>query len=155
MAALTTIIAGIGLAVGAAGTVAQVSAANKQADAAERAERLREKQMNLEAMRSRRAAIRNSLRARSLALTSATAQGAQFGSGLPGGFGQIGQQTGENITGINQGQEIGAGIFDANADYASAGALAAFGSGLSSLGGSLISNAGTISRIGTFFGSPR
>ena len=155
MAAISTIIAGIGLAVGVAGTAAQVVGSSQQAAAAKRAENLRERQMNLEAARQRRQVIRNSLRARSMALTSATAQGAQSGSGLQGGFGQIGQQTGENIQGVNQGTEIGAGIFAANRDSAGVSSLVSFGQGLGSLGGALVNNADTLGRIGTFFGTPR
>lgn len=150
MAALTTIIAGIGVAAGLAGTAMQVSAASQAADASKRAERLRERQMNLESNRQRLAAIRASLRARSAALTSATAQGAASGSGLQGGYGQIGQATGENIVGVNQAQEIGAGIFTANRDSATAQSLVAFGGGLSSLGGSLIDNSATIGRVATY-----
>lgn len=155
MAALSTIIAGVGLAIGAAGTVTSVNAANASADASKKAEQLRKRQMELESIRQRRSAIRNSLRARSMSLTNATAQGAAGGSGLQGGYGQIGQQTGENITGVNNAEEIGAGIFNANAASASAGALAAFGSGLSSLGGAIVNNAPTIASVGTYLATPR
>ncbi len=106
--------------------------------------------MNLEAMRQRRQVIRNALRARSVASVNATAQGAGSGSGLQGGFGQIGQGAGENMVGINQGTEIGAGIFSANRDSYSAQSLVAFGGGLSSFGGALIDNAPTLGRIGTY-----
>lgn len=155
MAAISTIIAGIGLAVGVAGTAVQVIGANQQAAAAKRAEDLRERQMNLEAQRQRRQAIRNALRARSIALTSATSQNAEGGSGLQGGFAQIGQQLGSNLQGINQSTEIGAGIFQANRDSAGASSLVSFGSGLSSLGGALVQNSETLGRVGTFFGTPR
>ncbi len=155
MAALSTIIAGVGLALGAVGTVTSVNAANQQASAAKRAERLRERQMELEAMRQRRAAIRTALRARSAGLVAATAQGAGSGSGIQGGYGQIGGDLGNNMLGINQGTEIGADIFQANRDGAGAASLAAFGSGLSSLGGALVSNADTLGRIGTYASTPR
>lgn len=151
MAAISTIIAGVGLAAGLAGTAVQMNAASQAAAASKRAERLREQQMNLEAARQRRAAIRNALRARSVALTAATVQGAGSGSGLQGGYGQIGQQAGENIQGINQATEIGAGIFQANRDSAGAQSLVSFGAGLGSLGSSLNDNAATLGRIGTFF----
>ena len=150
MAALSTVIAGIGVAIGAAGAVTQVVGANNAANASKKAERLREQQMNLETARQRRAVIRNSLRARAMAITNATAQGAGSGSGLPGGFGQIGQQTGENLTGLNQGQIIGAGVFQANRDSYGAQSLVSFGGGMSSLGGALIDNAPTIARTATY-----
>ncbi len=150
MAAISTIIAGVGLAIGAAGTVASVAGANAAADASKRAEALREKQMNLESARQRRAVIRNMLKARATSLVNATIQGAAGGSALPGAYGQINQQAGENTLGINQGQEIGAGVFSANRDSAGASSLVAFGGGLSSLGGSLIDNSATIGRVATY-----
>ncbi len=150
MAALSTVIAGIGLAVGAAGAVTSTIGSMQASAASKRAEKLRETQMNLEAARQRRQVIREGLRARAMALTSATAQGAGSGSGLQGGYGQVGQRVGENMVGINQGTEIGAGIFQANRDGYSAQSLVSFGNGLSSLGGALIDNAPTISRVGTY-----
>lgn len=150
MAALSTIIAGIGVAAGLAGTAVSVGAANAASQASIRAENLREKQMNLELARQKRQAIRAGIRARSQAASNANNQGASSGSGLQGGFGQIAQGTGENMVGIGQAGQIGSGIFQANRDSASAQSLVSFGGGLSSLGGSLIDNASTIGRIGTF-----
>ena len=155
MAAISTIIAGIGLALGAVGTAVSVSGASQAADASKRSEKLREQQMNLESARQRRQVIRNSIRARAMSLNSATAQGASTGSGIQGGYGQIGSDTASNIQGINQGQQIGAGIFSANRDSAGAQELAAFGQGLGSLGGAVVNNAETLGRIGTYFGSPK
>lgn len=155
MAAFSSIVTGLALAATAVGTVTQVSAANQAAKASQRAEALREKQMNLESQRQRRQIVRNMIRARSQALATTTAQGASKGSALGGAYGQIGQQTGENIVGVNQGQEIGAGIFKANRDIAGAEALSAFGGGISSLGGALFSNSESIGRIGSFLTSPR
>lgn len=155
MAALSTIIAGVGLALGAVGTYTSVKGAQDQANAAKRAEKLRQRQMELEAMRQRRAALRTALRARSAGLVAATSQGAQGGSGLAGGMGQVGGDLGNNLVGINQSTEIGAGIFAANRAAAGGASLAAFGSGLSSLGGAMVSNADTLGRIGTYGLSPR
>jgi hypothetical protein len=146
-----------GLALQAAGTAVQMDAAKKQTDASVRAERLRERQMNLESMRQRRQAVRNAIKARSVALSSATSQGATGtgSSGIAGGLGQIASQGADNVRSVNNAQEIGKGIFDANADYATAGGQMAMGQGLSSLGGALVNNAGQIGQIGTFFGSPK
>ena len=58
--------------------------------------------------------IRNQQRARSLGLTTATAQGAAQGSGLQGAYGQISGQTGVNILGVQQNLEVGRNIFDLN-----------------------------------------
>lgn len=150
-----TIIAGIGLVLGAVGTGVQVKAANDASEASKRAENLREQQMNLEAARQRRQVVRNALKARSMALNSATNQGASRGSGLQGGYGQIGSEAGGNILGINQGTAIGAGIFETNRDAAGAAALASFGQGLGSLGGALVNNSETIGKIATYAGTPK
>lgn len=150
MAALSTVIAGIGVAAGLAGTAMQVAGANAQAKASIRAEQLREKQLNIESSRQRRAAIRNALAARAQSLVTATAQGASTGSGFMGAQGQISQRANENVTGVNLGQEIGAGIFKSNRDSYAASSLVSFGGGLSSLGGALIDNAPTIGRIATY-----
>lgn len=150
MAALSTVIGGIGLVAGLAGTAVQMAGANAQAQASKRAEQLRETQMNLESARQKRQVVRNALRARAMALVNATGQGASSGSGLQGGYGQIGQGTSENLQGINQGQTIGAGIFKANRDSFDASNMVSFGGGLTSLGGSLIDNASKIGSIATY-----
>lgn len=67
--------------------------------------------MELNARRQELEVFRNSQRARSMALTSATSQGAQFGSGLQGGYGQISGQTGVNASGIEQNLAIGQNLF--------------------------------------------
>lgn len=157
MAAFTTIAAGIaavatvgGLALQAAGVGVQMDAADKQAKASQRAEQLRERQMNLESARQRRQALRNAIRARSVALSASTAAGGTGSSGQAGGLGQITNQGADNVRAVNQAEEVGSGIFRANQDIAAAGGQAAFGQGLSSLGGSLISNSGTIGSIGQY-----
>lgn len=137
----------IGLALSAVGTIAQVGAASQQAAASARAEKLRKQQLTLESMRQRREIVRNSLRARAAALAASTAQGGTGGSGIEGGLGQIQAKAADNTVGVNQGEAIGRGIFDANASYASWGALASFGGGLSSLGGTINDNSDTLSRI--------
>src|SRR6267154_399541 len=56
-------------------------------------------QMKLNARRAQTEVIRNAQSARSMALASATGQGAQFGSGLQGGYGQIQGRSGTNLLG--------------------------------------------------------
>jgi hypothetical protein len=164
MAAVSTILAGIGLGISAAGTVAGVAAANEQNKAQkealaadQRAEDARRRAMDLDASRKRREIIRQAQLARATALTNATAQGAEAGSGLQGGFGAISGQSGVNTLGVTQNQELGGRIFDANAqknaahrNAASAGSMESLAMGISSLGGALTKNAGTIARIGGF-----
>ena len=149
------------LALSAGGTYMQMegakksAAANKEAVAAQqRAEDARKAQMELDAQRRSREIVRQQQRARSLALTSTTGQGAQFGSALGGSYGQIAGQTGVNLTGVGQNLLIGRDIFAANADLnrakmsmADAQAYSAFGSGLSSFGGALVRNMGPMSNL--------
>jgi len=166
MAAITSLIAIASIGLTAASTFMSMEASKKQQEASQagiaaqqRAEEARSKQMELDAQRRAREVIRQQQRARSAAITNATAQGAQFGSGLSGGYGQIGGQTGFNLLGIGQNLQLGRDIFAANADLsqarmqmASAQGDMAFASGLSSLGGAMMRGMGTFSNI--FSGMP-
>jgi hypothetical protein len=157
-------IAGIGLALTAASTVKGLQASKKQGkaqDAAlvaqQQAEDSRRKSMDLDAARRRREVVRQAQVARATALSNATAQGAGSGSGLQGGFGAVSGQAGVNTLGITQNQELGGAIFDANARQnaahragAAAGTSASTAAGLSSLGGAITKNAGSIARVGGF-----
>lgn len=156
-------VAGVGISV--YGMVQQQKAAKQQAefqaqaiDAQKKSEALRKKAMDLDASRRRRELVRQQVSARAAAETVATNQGAQFGSVLPGAYAGIEGRTGVNAQGINQNQEIGAGIFannatasDAYRNAALAGGNAATGAGLASLGGMLINNYETIGKVGSFF----
>lgn len=166
--ALATAIAAVGVGLGIAGLVGGYSAskenaaAQQQAIAAQQeAERLRKQQMDLDAMRRRREIIRSSVAARSASLATTTAQGAAYegGSSLPGAYGSISGRTGVNTLGVNQNQEIGWGIFDAHQNQLTAYSRAAeaqskqaMWGGLTQLGGTLISNAGTLGKMGTLAG---
>jgi hypothetical protein len=72
--------------------------------------------MEVDARRQQLEIIRNQQRGRALGLTTATAQGAQRGSGLQGGYGQISGQTGVNLLGVQQNLQAGRNIFDANSN---------------------------------------
>jgi cell division protein FtsL len=67
--------------------------------------------MEVDARRRQLETVRNNQRARAMAETSATASGAQFGSGLQGAYGGIGGQSETNLLGVNQNLEIGRNIF--------------------------------------------
>lgn len=153
------IIAAIG--VGAAGTATSVYASSQQnkynqkiAREQERENRVRQQQMEADARRRRLEVIRNQQRARAAALAAATNQGAIAGSGLQGGYGQIGGQTAVNIEGINQNLGFGDQLFaidsrinslrSSQSDYA---ALGAIGGGLTSLGNSFMSGASAYGRL--------
>lgn len=162
MAAISALIAGIGIAASLASTAVGFMGAQKQAKAQKQQMRLqmqqneeRRKQMNLEATRRRRAAIREAQMARSTALATAQSQGAQMSTGLLGGYASITGASASNQKGINQTQEIGNNIFDlenqitsAKMKEVSAGTLGYAAQGISSVGNMLTSNAGTIARIG-------
>lgn len=151
MAAFSSVIAAAGIAAGAVGTGLQVVGQRKAQKGAERAERLREAQMNLETNRSNRQILRQTLAARATAISNASAQGAMEGSGLQGGLSQIQSQGTSATLASNQNREIGAGMFGANRQISQGNSLSATGSGLSSLGNGLVNNSETIGRIGNYF----
>jgi hypothetical protein len=147
MAAITSILSAVALAASAVGTVVGVVGATQQASAQKKAEELRKQQMNLDATRQRRDILRQSIIARSQALSTATAQGAASGSGLAGAYGQVEGQFARGTQAVNQNQEIGGKIFDANASADAAGGLASAGAGLASLGGATLQNMPTIKTL--------
>lgn len=141
------VVAAIGVATSIAGTAVGVVGAVMQANSQKKIEQLRQRQMELEAQRQQREVIRQRVIASANATASANAGGAIESSGLAGGLAQISGQTGRSILAGSQNLEIGEGIFKANAAADNAGTIASFGNGLSSLGGSILQNYGTISRI--------
>lgn len=167
MAAITAALAVAGVGLSAAGAYSSYQGAKGQASASKemaaielRQEAVRKQAMELQAKRQTMEIVRTQQRARSLALTTANAQGAAQGSGLMGGYGQISGQTGVNLLGISQNLEFGEQMFALNSqlsqqkmNYADAGSKMALGSGLSSLGGSLLNNLGPINSLSKGFGS--
>ena len=154
MAVVTsTIIAGIGLALGAAGAATNYLGQRKVAKATKKQERVRQQQMNLDVARKRREVVRKLIIARATGVSNATNQGASLGdSAVQGG---LFQATGTaNVAGLelNQNADLGGQMFSANAMEASGRGTAAFGSALSSWGSGLIQNSTQISRVGAGFG---
>lgn len=151
----------IGIGVAAVGTAVSVSAAHSAASAQQgiaqaqaKQNKVRQQAMELDAHRRQLEVVRNAQVARSTAVSNATAQNAQGGSGLPGGEAQISGQAGNTILGINQNLQFGEKLFsldNAISNYrfslAGASATAAFGSGLTSFGGSLINASGAFNRL--------
>jgi len=70
--------------------------------------------MELDARRSMRQTIRQAQVARAQGLAAATNQGAQFGSGLQGGYGQVSGDMNTSLLGIGQNLAIGRAIFGIN-----------------------------------------
>ena len=161
--AAVTAIAGIGASVYGAQQSASASrnaaaATQQQVAAQQKQEDLRKRQMELEARRRSLEITRQQQRARSLALTNATSQGGQLGSGLQGGYGQISGQANTQQLALGQNLSIGQQMFGFGQDisnsriaYANSQSQAAFGSGLSSLGGALINSLGPINRLSAGF----
>lgn len=148
--AIGTALAAISTAATVVGTVGGVVAGMQQSAAMQDAEDARKKQMNLDAMRTRRQALRESIQQRALAQARATAQGASEGSGLAGGQAQASGDFGNTMTATGQNQQIGNQIFSANARAASAQTMGSAFSGLTSLAGSLMKAAPTIQRVGNY-----
>lgn len=123
----------------------------------------RRQQMELDASRKNMEVLRNSQKARAQALNNATNQGAQFGSGLQGGYGQISGATGRNLLGIAQDKQIGENIFNMD-DQISQQRIVAYqgqsqeitGNAISGLGKDLASSVPLIGKLdqGLNFGSP-
>lgn len=157
----------IGAVAGIAGTALGLVSAQRQAKAQEeaeaaqrRAESVRHQAMELDAKRKQMEILRTQQRARSLALSNATASGSQFGSGLQGGYGQIAGQSNFNALGVNQGLELGNQMFSANAslsnarvDMANAQTIGSIGAGISGFGRSIGSTFGALNRISGGYGS--
>lgn len=166
MAAVSSLLAATaiaGTAISAVGTKKQASARKDMTNASIQAENARERQMNLEADRSQRENFRKAQVARATALTNTTAQGASYGSALPGAEGQIAGREGMNALAIAQNRDIGADIFSANRDYAKASSQASTWGAVANAGTSIIGLSQPIAQIGStliggsssFFGSKK
>jgi hypothetical protein len=115
----------------------QYKGAQKQQKASMKAETIRKKQMDFEAMRARRQALRESMVARAQAMQGASDQGASFGSAIVGGVSQVSGQAGSNVRAINVGQDLGTQMFKANMDYSKAGGLINLGGLFGTIGGAM------------------
>ncbi len=111
----------------------------------------KQQQMQLEARRMQTEQFRNIQRQRSAATAAAVNQGAQGGSGLQGGLAQVQDQGLYNVQGINQNLQFGNTIFGINNDISSKkmqladlSSSMAQDQALSSLGGAIVKNSGTI-----------
>ncbi len=116
-------------------------------------------QMEMSARRMQMETMRNAQRARAKATQAAVSQGASTGSGLPGGLGQIQSDAAFTMQGVNNNLGISENIFDLNnkisgskMQLADVQADQAANSSLMSLGGSIVSNAGTVGNISKFAG---
>lgn len=118
----------------------------KAAKAEKKAEKLREAQMNLEAMRKKRENIRTSLISKAEVTSTAVAQGAGDSSALEGGIAGITQAANRNNAAVEGDRQIGSAIFRQNAKAAKGRGIAAIGEGISSFG-SLFGQSGTFGSV--------
>lgn len=150
----------IGAAISTAGSFISSAAQGKmvaeQTRASKVAENSREQQMRLDAAHRRRQSVREGILARAQGLTVGTAQGAGQGSGVAAATGIAVGQGLENQQVASATERIGGRIFSANREYFEATQRGqrgmAVGQGMQAIGGALTQNAGTIHRIGTYFG---
>jgi len=146
-------IAGLAVALSVAGSLAGVAGSIMQYKGAKKAEKLRQRQMQLEANRARREQIRQAQVNRAKATAAAWNSGAEASSALVGGQSQASTTAARNAQAISQDESFGNRIFKANAQVAKGGMVSALGQGLSSLGGAVSGMSGTISSLGGSSGS--
>lgn len=130
----------------------------------------RHKAMELSAHRQQTEILRNNQRARAMAMSNATSQGAQFGTGLQGGLAQVEDQGLFNLAGVSQNLEIGQAQFGINKEITAQKQQLALTQGqiaqtqgqvaqaqgqmttdqsIASLGGALVKSGPTIGAIGS------
>lgn len=124
------------------------------------AEAQRQQAMELDARRRMLQQVRQGNVARATALSAATGDGAAFGSGLQGAYGNISGQENTNLTGISQNLQIGRSIFGINSnitqdrlDYSNAQGGYMSGGAMMSLGGKMVALGPTIGNVGGSLGS--
>lgn len=141
-------IAGLAVALSAAGSIAGIVGSVMQYKGAKKAEKLRQRQMQLEANRARREQIRQAQVSRAKATAAAWNSGAEASSALVGGQSQAATTAARNAQAISQDESFGNRIFKANAQVAKGGMVSALGQGISSLGGAVSGMSGTITSLG-------
>ena len=149
--AFLTALSGLATMASAAGSLAGVAGTLISYSAQKKAEKLRQAQLTLETQRQKMQVVRDANRQRAIALSSATAQGSQLGSGLAGATSQITGQQNSLTQGINQSYQIGQGMFKANSMDAAGRMISGLGSGLSSLAGSLTDSQERMRRLNEYY----
>jgi hypothetical protein len=151
----------MGLALSAGGIGLQYSAAQdanreskKQTEIQRGIEDMKKRQMDLETRRQRREIFRRTAAAQAQTLATATNQGAQDSSALPGALGMAANQAAFAIQGVNFAQQAGESMYRANSllsdsreRQADAGMQAQMGAGLQSLGGKVMSAGPTFNKL--------
>lgn len=153
MPAISSIIAGVGLAIGAVGIAIQYKGGQDAAAASQQQEAIRMQQLQLDAARQRRDALRKTLISQGIGVNNAADQGAnQTDSSVVGGRDQATSYGNQGISMINQNAANGTSMFAANAAESNARGMMGLGGALGSWGSGLVQNSATISRVGQSFG---
>lgn len=152
MAAITSILTGIGLAVSAAGTVAGIQQGQAQAKSAKAAMDIQQRQNEVEAQRGRRQIYRDMLAAQAKSEAAAANQGGLAGSALQGGLNQAANSGTQSQADLNQNLATSTALYQNKRSQVGSGntaqALSSIGGGLTTLGQSnLIKNIGTLFKI--------
>lgn len=140
-------MAAAGALLGVVGQVFGIVGGMKTAKAEKKMEKLRERQMELEAARKKRENIRTSLIQKADVTANATAQGAGDSSALEGGIAGIEGQKNRNNLAVNQDTEIGRSLFKYNAIAAKGRGIAAIGEGIANIGGTFGGMGGSFARV--------
>lgn len=142
IAAIGAITSGVSAVGGGISTYMASQASAKQ-------ERLRKKQMNIDASNRRRTAIRQQILANSIANTRSVAQGVGEGSSvLFGAVGQAAGEAGRQISYTNMSEDIGEGIFSAAASQAGFQGAASMFNATGNFGNALFQNSQRLYDIG-------
>lgn len=139
-------IAGLAGAMSLVGTVSGVIGSFMQYSASMKAEKARERQMELEARRARREQVRQAQVHSATAVAAATNQGAGATSALSGGIAQVRGAADRNIQAVNQDEQLSHKVFAANRQYAFGGMISSLGAGISNLGGAFTTNSEELTR---------
>lgn len=138
------IIAGVGTAIAAAGTVATISAQNKAAKA-QASQFAYEKQINQNrSAQERRSAIRTARMTTGALVQAGANQGAENTSALAGGLGSIGSQLDTNLSFLDTQQSLAGRAGDAVSEARTASSQGAKWGAVSSLGMAIFNNSSTI-----------
>lgn len=158
---VTSTIAALTLATGAAGAVTSAVGYVKQAEANKeltaattRAEQLRKQQAELQAQREQRKLFQDEMRARASVNSALAAQGSGFGSIAGGLTGNVEGTLNQNSLALSQNIQIGENMFLANNDAANARSDLNTANQTIDLGRSLFASAKQVGQIGdTLFGT--
>lgn len=163
-AATTTATAGTGLTVGniatgagiigtgiqGASTVGQMIAGQDAVRAQQQQEALRQKQMQLEAERSRREIIRQTQISQAIGINNAANSGAAIDSSVLSGItGQNTTNAGYQLNAVNQNEAIGNALFSSNMQESNANATASLFKGAGQFGSVIANNNMQIGRLGS------